>query len=98
VQVPFAVSLVLRGALRGAGDVKAAMVLTWVTTYLLRLPMVYMFSGVNLPLPGGGIFENPFPWHWGLTGVWVGLCAEIVIRAALFWARFAQGKWARARV
>jgi Na+-driven multidrug efflux pump len=98
VQIPFALSLVFRSALRGAGDVKAAMVLTWFCTYLLRLPMAYAFCGVSIPLWGGRVLENPFPWHGGLTGVWVGLCLEIVIRAALFWGRFAQGHWSRQRV
>ncbi len=98
IQIPFALSLVFRSALRGAGDVKAAMVLTWFCTYLLRLPMAYAFCGVSIPLWGGRVLENPFPWHWGLTGVWVGLCLEIVIRAALFWGRFAQGHWSRQRV
>jgi Na+-driven multidrug efflux pump len=98
VQVPFALSLVFRNAIRGAGDVKAAMILTWFCTYALRLPMAYAFSGVSIPLPGGHTIENPFPWHWGLTGVWIGLCGEIIIRAALFWARFAQGQWSKTRV
>jgi Na+-driven multidrug efflux pump len=100
VQIPFALSLVLRNAIRGAGDVKAAMVLTWVSTYLFRLPLAYAFSGVSIPLwgSGGHVFENPFPWHWGLTGVWIGLCTEIVFRAVLYWARFAQGHWSRQRV
>jgi Na+-driven multidrug efflux pump len=97
VQVPFAISIVYRSALRGAGDVKAAMWLTWITTYLMRLPMAYAFSGVTISL-FGYVIDNPFPWRWGLLGVWIGLCAEIVIRAVLFWARFRQGKWLRARV
>jgi putative MATE family efflux protein len=98
VQVPFAVSIVLRSAIRGAGDVRAAMILTWICTYLLRLPLAYAFSGISIPLPGGHLIENPFPWHWGLTGVWVGLCGEIIIRATVFWLRFAQGQWSRQRV
>jgi putative MATE family efflux protein len=97
VQIPFALSIVFRSAIRGAGDVKAAMVLTWITTYLLRLPMAYIFSGVSIPL-WGGTFENPFPFHVGLWGIWIGLCAEIVIRAALFWLRFTQGHWSRQKV
>jgi Na+-driven multidrug efflux pump len=98
IQIPFALSLVYRSALRGAGDVKAAMVMTWLCTYLLRLPLAYIFCGVSIPLWSGRVLENPFPWHWGLTGVWVGLCLEIIIRATVFWLRFKQGHWARQRV
>jgi len=98
VQIPFAVSIVLRSALRGAGDARATMWLTWVTTYALRLPMAYGLSGVDVPLPGGGVFENPFGEGWGLRGLWMGLCGEIVIRAVLFSVRFGRGAWERARV
>jgi putative MATE family efflux protein len=97
VQVPFALAIVYRSGLRGAGDVRAAMWLTWVTTYLLRLPLAYAFSGISIAIMGA-VIPNPFPWQWGLLGVWIGLCAEIVIRAALFWGRFLQGRWATARV
>lgn len=100
VQIPFAVSIVIRSALRGAGDVKAAMWLTWITTYGTRLPLAYALSGVEIPLPGGGVIPNPFP-RWfenGLVGMWVGLCAEVVVRAVVFSARFASGAWSRLRV
>ncbi|HYE01687.1 MAG TPA: MATE family efflux transporter [Phycisphaerales bacterium] len=98
VQVPFAVSLVLRTALRGAGDVKVVMWLTWLTTYGVRLPLAYLGSGVDIPLPGGGVIPNPMPWDGGLPGLWVGLCAEIVVRAVAFGARFLQGGWTTVRV
>ncbi len=97
VQIPFAMSIVYRSALRGAGDVRATMWLTWLTTYLLRLPLAYLFSGVTLSL-WGTIIENPSPWRWGLRGVWYGLCGELVIRGIVFWARFMRGKWVNAKV
>ncbi len=98
VQVPFAVMIVVRGALRGAGDVKVVMVLSWVATYGLRLPLVYFLSGVDIPLGGGEFLENPSPLDWGLTGLWVALCSELTARCVIFTARFAQGGWVRARV
>lgn len=101
VQVPFAIALVFRQAMRGAGDVKVVMWLTWLTTYAFRLPLAYALSGVDVPLPGGGKFENPFKAWVGeasLAGLWVGLCAEIVLRSVAFGIRFWQGGWARVRV
>ncbi len=101
VQVPFAVALVLRQAMRGAGDVKVVMWLTWITTYAFRLPLAYALSGVEIPLPGGRTFANPFKDWVGeasLTGLWVGLCAEIVLRAVAFGIRFFEGGWTRVRV
>lgn len=101
VQVPFAYAIVLRSALHGAGDVRAVMVLTWICQWGLRLPLCYLLSGVDLPLPevfGGGVLENPSPVDWGLTGLWTGLCAEIALRSLFYTGRFLGGKWMRARV
>lgn len=102
VQVPFAVSLVLRQAMRGAGDVKVVMWITWITTYAIRLPLAYAMSGVVIKLPGGGEIANPFPPifadHPTLAGLWAGLCVEVVFRSLFFIARFVQGGWAKVRV
>jgi MATE family, multidrug efflux pump len=107
VQVPFAISIVFRSAMRGAGDVKVVMALTWTATYALRLPIAYTLSGVDIPIPelfGGGIIENPdllksaFGIEPGLTALWIGLCSEMVLRGILFAARFFQGGWLKAKV
>lgn len=114
VQIPFAISIVFRQAMRGAGDVKVVMWITWITVYALRLPFAYAISGADVPVPewlasslgrlaepngsGGFIIPNPFPWDLGLRGLWIGLCLEILVRCALFAARFIQGGWTRARV
>ena len=97
-QVPFALAIVTRAAMRGAGDVRVVMVITWVTTYLVRLPLAYAFSGVDIPLWDGGVLENPFTPHPTLYGLWVGLCIEMGIRGAIFITRFVQGGWTRVRV
>jgi len=108
IQIPFAISLVMRGAVRGAGDVRAAMWISWVCTYAIRLPLAYLCSGVVIPIPewacellgmkAGAVIPNPSGLEPSLRGLWIGLCLEIVIRAALFAWRFAGGAWARARV
>lgn len=101
VQAPFALAIVTRSAMRGAGDVKVVMMLTWVSTYAIRLPLAYLFSGVDVPLPetlGGGVLANPNPYEWGLAGLWIGLCVELAIRGLLFGGRCVQGGWMRATV
>ncbi|MCA9303768.1 MAG: MATE family efflux transporter [Phycisphaerales bacterium] len=107
VQVPFALSIVLRAAMRGAGDVKAVMALTWFSTYAVRLPLAYLVSGVDIPIPewlGGGMIMNPdLPSRWfglepGLTMLWIALCSEMALRAVLFSTRFFQGGWSRVKV
>jgi Na+-driven multidrug efflux pump len=83
--------------MRGAGDTKVVMLLTWFSTYAIRLPAAWFFSGVDIPLWNGMVIPNPGP-DWGLVGVWVGLCSELIVRALLFGGRFVQGGWRRIRV
>lgn len=97
-QVPFAVAIVTRAAMRGAGDVRVVMLMTWVTTYLVRLPLAYALSGVDIPLWNGQVIENPFAPHPTLYGLWLGLCIEMGIRGVIFITRFLQGGWTRVRV
>lgn len=98
VQVPFAVSNVLRSSLRGVGDGRAVMTLIWVCTYGVRIPLAFVLAGVDVTLPGGYTFASPFFHEPSLPRLWIALCIEIVVRGVLFAGRFAQGRWAHARV
>lgn len=51
IQIPFAIALVIRGAMRGAGDTRTVMYITWFSTYAIRLPMAWLFSGVDIKIP-----------------------------------------------
>lgn len=97
VQVPFAMGMVLRSALRGAGDALVVTWITWFSTWGVRLPLAFFLSGVD-PVIMGRTFENPSPVDWGLTGIWLGLCLELVVRGALFTGRWMQGTWKTQRV
>lgn len=107
VQIPFAIGIVFRSAMRGAGDVKWVMGLTWFATYGIRLPLAYLISGVNIPIPeimGGGaivnprLFESLFGIEPGLTALWIALCSEMFLRGVLFSFRFFHGGWLKAKV
>lgn len=98
VQIPFAFAIITRGALRGVGDTKVVFLITWTTTYLLRLPLAYLFSGVDLPLPNGAVLQHPFFDEPSLAGLWFGLCTEVVLRCLAFVARFLHGGWSGTRV
>jgi len=102
VQIPFAVALVVRSALRGAGDVRVVMWITWITTYGVRLPLAYALSGVRIPWPLVGEpihwIENPFGLEPSLRGLWLGICIELGIRGFIFAGRFLQGGWTKAKV
>jgi Na+-driven multidrug efflux pump len=97
IQVPFAMGMVFRAALRGAGDARVVMWLTWITTWGVRLPLAWILSGVDAHVFGWTI-ENPVPWEWGLVGLWWALCIELVVRGACFTGRFLQGRWKHKRV
>lgn len=103
VQVPFALAIILRSALRGAGDTTVVMWITWTSTFLIRLPLAWLFCGVEIPLPGGWVIPNPAPLQamFGLhplIGFWIGLCAEILLRGVLFTAYFLTGRWTTKQV
>jgi Na+-driven multidrug efflux pump len=83
VQLFFAVTLVVRQGLRGAGDTAWMFVVTTVSSWGVRLPAAYLL-GVTAGL--------------GLPGVWIGLCGELVVRGALSVARYLWGGWERKKV
>jgi len=80
MQIFFAMSMVVRQALRGLGDTTWVFWITTASSYGIRLPMAWVF---------GIVFE------WGLVGVWIGLCGEMVFRAMFFLCRFTWGGWAK---
>jgi len=77
----FAVMMVVRHALKGAGDTKWTFLITSFSSWIIRLPAAW-YLGVHLEL--------------GLVGIWYALCGELFIRAALFCIRFQQGGWVKA--
>ncbi|GAB4520791.1 MAG: hypothetical protein Tsb0013_24280 [Phycisphaerales bacterium] len=103
IQIPFAIAIVVRGALRGAGDTKVVMCITWFAVWGVRLPLAWLGSGVDLPLPFiDATLPNPAPLaQFGigpLLGLWIGLCSELLLRPFFFIARYLTGRWAEIRV
>jgi len=82
-QIGFATYLVLSGALRGAGDTRTTMYMTFTSTFLVRLPLAYLIGVV---------------WEQGLTGIWMALGIELIFRGALFLTRFLHGGWTKIKV
>ena len=75
-----AISLTLGGALRGAGDTRAVLIIMTVTTWLVRLVPAYILA-ITLGL--------------GVPGAWMAAILDINVRAALMFWRFRRGKWKR---
>ncbi len=77
-QFPQQVSGVLNGALRGAGDTAAPMVVAGIGMWLIRIPLSF-YLGRTLGL--------------GIIGVWLAMTIDLFIRFVLSYARFHQGRW-----
>ncbi len=73
-----AASVIARGILRVASDVRFAAVVGLATSWLTTPPRAWLL-GVHAGL--------------GVVGGWIGLALEIVAGAVLFWLRVAGGGW-----
>ena len=78
-----AISLTLGGALRGAGDTRAVLLIMAGTTWIVRLIPAYLLA---------------ITFGLGVPGAWVAAILDINVRAALMFWRFRQGKWKRIMV
>lgn len=71
IQIPLALSLVLAGALRGAGETKWVMITPILGGWFVRLPLSYLFG---------------YTLGFGLMGVWWSMLGDWVARSiALVW-------------
>ena len=75
-QLPQQISGVLNGALRGAGDTKAPMVIGGVGLWLVRLPLSYAL-GIGLGV--------------GITGVWIAMTIDLFVRFGMSAFRYYRG-------
>ncbi len=87
--------IIFTGALRGAGDTRLPMLLSWIGFLAIRIPLAYflMFDAVDF-----GALGIAHGLDLGLYGAWLAMFADLLIRGALFLTRFATGGWKRARV
>ena len=83
IQCGFAAYIIFSGALRGAGDTFAVMVLSLISVLAIR------FTGVMIV--GAWL-------HKGLAAIWLVLTFELFIRGVLAAARFWQGGWKHLKV
>jgi putative MATE family efflux protein len=83
VQPLQATAIVLGHALRGAGDTRATLVVTFIGVWIVRVGVGYLL-GIVLGL--------------GLFGVWLGWAADFTSRATLVWLRYRAGKWKTLKV
>lgn len=82
-QVPLVMLIVYEFALRGAGDTRSPMLVNVSGVLLIRLPLAWYF-GIHL--------------EGGLIGAWIGMCADMLLRAVMVTVRFLGRKWLKTRV
>ena len=76
---PFqAVSMVLSGCLRGAGDTKAVLWITAIGMYVIRIPLTYFFL---------------YKIDTGLSGAWIVMTIDLAFRSMACYRVFKKGKW-----
>ena len=73
-----ALAQVLAGGLRGAGDTRFPMVMTFLGIWLVRLPVSYLMG----PLLG-----------YGLPGIYVSNVLDSLVRAVVCFLRYRTGRW-----
>lgn len=73
-----AVSMVLSGALRGAGDTKSVLWITSIGMFFVRIPLTYLFLYV---------------FNFGLNGAWTVMIIDLTYRGLACLYRFKQGQW-----
>ncbi len=77
-QPSIALEMVLAGALRGAGDTRTPALVTVFSTWLLRIPCLYLAIYV---------------FQWGLPAVWGIAVLDWTVRALLITIQYRRGKW-----
>jgi putative MATE family efflux protein len=79
----FGFGMVFAGAMQGAGDTKTPTWISFITLWVLRLPLAYIW-GVTY---GGHV-----------TAVWIAVCATTALRGVIMTIIFKRGKWKTVQV
>lgn len=82
-QVFQAAQYVLAGALRGAGDTKYSLKVTFFGVWAVRVTLTALFL---------------FVFKWGLLGAWLAIAIDQIFRSTLLFIRFRRGEWKKINV
>lgn len=87
--------IILTGALRGAGDTRFPILLSWIGFVAIRLPLAYVLTRERVDLGAGIVIPG---WNLGLFGAWLAMFADLTVRGVLFLWRFTSGRWKTVKV
>jgi putative MATE family efflux protein len=77
LQIPLAMTLVLGGALRGAGETRWVMLITLIGAWGVRIPFALLAYWLG----------------WGITWIWLAMNADWFVRAGLLYWRYRRRAW-----
>jgi putative MATE family efflux protein len=77
------VSMIYGGAMRGAGDTVSPMIITFMGSVVIRVPLVYILA---------------ITFGWGLAGVWAATAVDWILRAGAGYVLFKRERWTRVNV
>ncbi len=88
-----ALTMILSGALRGAGDTRASLLISVIGFLAVRIPATYAlaFGEVVLPFSLGSLRGA----NLGVVGAWWAMAADLWLRALLLILRFRRGRCLR---
>ncbi|REJ34008.1 MAG: MATE family efflux transporter [Bacillota bacterium] len=78
--VPLALMFIVTGVLRGAGDTFVSMLISFVTLWVVRVPLAWFLS---------------YPVGWGPSGTWLAIVLSTILGLVLNWSYYRTGYWQR---
>jgi len=91
-----ALTMILSGALRGAGDTRWPLLFTLIGFLAIRIPGAYWLSFSWIHIPGTNFIIEGF--CLGVLGAWYAMIIDLYARAAMVLYRFLHGGWKRVKV
>ncbi len=82
-EVFVAMTLIITGALQGAGDTRFPMMITFVGIWIFRVLGIYILA-IRMDM--------------GLIGAWIAIVIDLVVRGSILMIRFLRGKWKHIKV
>jgi putative MATE family efflux protein len=87
---PFLATLmVFTGGLRGAGDTRWPLMVTFIGLLGVRIPLTLLLAWPEIPLA----FATLPTADWGVQGAWVAMVVDVIVRSVLIVLRFLHGGW-----
>lgn len=88
---PLALMMTFTGALRGAGDTRWPLAITFVGLVGVRIPLAYVLALPTSALPGALAWVGGY--DFGVPGAWYAMLIDLGVRCLLIVARFSTGAW-----